>query len=80
MDPTRSSTSTFDAILRTYVHDANARIAKNGLDAVAGFAEGEMLDVFVKGLRWFTRYAPQNVKALRRIVADDLIAKNEYAL
>ncbi|MEL7159156.1 MAG: acyl-CoA dehydrogenase family protein [Bacteroidota bacterium] len=70
----------YNAILRTYVHDANARIAKNGLDAVAGFAEGEMLDVFVRGLRRFTQYAPQNVKALRRIVADDLIAKNEYAL
>ncbi len=69
-----------DAVLKVYLHDANARIAKNGLDAVAGFAEGDLLDTFVAGIRRFTQYPPQNVKALRRIVADHCIAANEYAL
>lgn len=69
-----------DAVLKVYLHDANARIAKNGLDAVASFAEGDMLNVFVSGIRRFTQYPPQNVKALRRIVADHCIAANEYAL
>ena len=69
-----------DAILKVYLHDANARMAKNGLDAVAGFAEGELLDTFVAGIRRFTSYPPQNVKALRRTVAEHCIAANEYAL
>ena len=69
-----------EAVLRVTTHDSNARIAKNGLDAVAGFAEGELLDTFVAGLRRFTQYPPQNVKALRRIVADHCIKANEYAL
>lgn len=69
-----------DAVLKTYFHDANARIAKNGLDAVAGFAEGDLLDTFVKGVRRFTAYPPQNVKVLRRTVAEHCIAANAYAL
>ena len=69
-----------DAVLKVYIHDANARIAKNGLDAVAGFAEGELLTTFVNGIRRYTNYPPQNVKGLRRIVADHCIKANEYAL
>jgi hypothetical protein len=69
-----------DAVLKTYFHDANARIAKNCLDAVAGFAEGDLLNTFVAGIRRFTAYPPQNVKAMRRIVADHCIKANEYAL
>ena len=69
-----------DAILKVTCHDSNARLAKNGLDAVAGFAEGDLLDTFVKGLRRFTQYPPQNVKTLRRLVADHCIQANEYAL
>jgi hypothetical protein len=69
-----------DAVLKTFIHDANARIAKNSLDAVAGFAEGDLLDTFVAGIRRFTAYPPQNVKALRRLVAEHCIAANEYAL
>lgn len=69
-----------DAVLKTFIHNANARIAKNGLDAVASFAAGDLLDTFVAGIRRFTAYPPQNVKALRRLVAEHCIAANEYAL
>lgn len=69
-----------DAVLKVYLHDANARIAKFSLDAVASFTEGELLDTFVSGIRRFTQYPPQNVKALRRMVADHCIKANEYAL
>lgn len=69
-----------DAILKVYVHDANARIAKNGIDAVAGFAEGELLTTFVNGIRRFTSYPPQNVKAFRRLVAEQCIAADAYGL
>lgn len=70
----------YDAILQVLFHDANARLAKNGLDAVASFTEGELLSTFTAGIRRFTQYPPRNVKALRRIVAEHLIAKNEYSL
>jgi hypothetical protein len=69
-----------DAVLKVFVHDANARIAKNGIDAVAGFTEGELLTTFVSGIRRFTSYPPQNVKAFRRVVAEHCIAANQYAL
>ncbi|MFT4687080.1 MAG: alkylation response protein AidB-like acyl-CoA dehydrogenase [Neolewinella sp.] len=69
-----------DAVLQVYIHDANARIAKNGLDAVASFAEDDLLDTFVAGIRRFTQYPPRNVAKLRRIVADHCIKANKYAL
>ncbi|MEM9258495.1 MAG: acyl-CoA dehydrogenase, partial [Bacteroidota bacterium] len=76
----RLSQNIYDAILQVLFHDANARLAKNGLDAVASFTEGELLTTFTAGIRRFTQYPPRNVKALRRIVADHLIANNEYSL
>ena len=69
-----------DAVLQVYFHDANARIAKNGLDAVASFTEGDLLDTFVAGIRRFTQYPPRNTAKLRRIVADHCIKANAYAL
>ncbi|MTB49567.1 acyl-CoA dehydrogenase family protein [Lewinella sp. W8] len=72
--------SIYDAMLRTFLHDATARVAKNATDAVAGFAEGDLLRTFVMGIKRFTKYPPQNVKALRRTVAEYLIGKNEYVL
>ena len=70
----------YDALLKVHFHDVNKRMAGNAVDAIASFAEDKLLDVFVKGIRRFTTYPPQNVKRLRRIVADDLIAKNEYVI
>ena len=70
----------YDAILRVLFHDTNTRMGGTALDAIASFTEGELLHTFVKGIRRFTKYPPQNVKALRRVVANDLIAKNQYAI
>ncbi|WP_116107780.1 acyl-CoA dehydrogenase family protein [Lewinella sp. IMCC34191] len=70
----------YDAILRTYFHDATARMAKNATDAVASFVEGDLLRTFTMGIKRFTKYPPQNVKALRRRVADVLIEANLWAL
>ncbi len=69
-----------DAVLQVYFHDANARIAKNALDAVAGFTEGDLLNTFVAGIRRFTQYPPRNTAKLRRVVADHCIKANAYAL
>ena len=70
----------YDAVLRTYLHDATARMMKNATDAVASFVEGDLLRTFTMGIKRFTKYPPQNVKTLRRNVADVLIEANEYAL
>lgn len=70
----------YDAILRIYLYDFNNRVGKLALDAVAGFAEGDLLRTFGMGIKRFTKYPIQNSKALRRTVADYLIEKNEYVL
>ncbi|PHI19135.1 acyl-CoA dehydrogenase [Lewinellaceae bacterium SD302] len=70
----------YDAILRTYFHDFNATIGKLATDAVAGFAEGDLLRTFSMGIKRFTKYPIQNSKKLRRVVADYLIEKDAYVL
>ena len=72
--------SVYDAILRVYLHDATARMAKNATDAVASFVEGDLLRTFTMGIKRFTKYPPQNVKTLRRLVADLQITSNDYVL
>lgn len=72
--------SVYEAILKVYLHDANARMAKNATDAVASFVEGDLLRTFTMGIKRFTKYPPQNVKKLRREVADYLIKANAYTL
>lgn len=70
----------YDAILKVFMHDATMRLNKNATDALASFAEGDLLRTMLMGLKRFTKYPAQNVKALRRVVADVLIDANEYAL
>ena len=70
----------YDAILRTYITDANFRIQKNATDALTGFAEGDLLKTLLMGLKRFTKYTPANVKACRRTIAAHLIAANGYDL
>lgn len=70
----------YDAILKVFLHDATARISKEATDAIASFAEGDLLRTFLMGIKRFTKYPPVNVKNERRRIADVLIAANEYAL
>lgn len=68
----------YDAILKVFFHDANARIHKNATDALASYAEGDLLHTLLLGLKRFTKYPPVNVKAERRKIASALIEANEY--
>ncbi len=68
----------YDAMLRTFITDANARIYKNGADAIVSFAEGDLRRTLLMGLKRFTKYDPANVKADRRLIAKTLIEANEY--
>jgi alkylation response protein AidB-like acyl-CoA dehydrogenase len=63
-----------NAIIKTYAHDANARISKNAIDAIASFVDANMQGAFVAGSRKYTKYPLQNVKELRRSIADKILA------
>ncbi|MFM8362014.1 MAG: acyl-CoA dehydrogenase family protein [Haliscomenobacter sp.] len=67
-----------EAILHTHFHDAGQRIQRHATDALASFAEGDLLRTFLMGLKRFSKYPVRNVKAMRRRVAAELIQKNEY--
>lgn len=68
----------YHAMLKVFLHDTTSNMIKYGRDALASFAEGDLLRTMLMGLKRFTKYPPQNVKKLRRIVADKMIAENSY--
>jgi len=68
----------YDAMLKVFITDANDRLRKNASDAIASFAEADLVKTFLLGLKRFTAYPPVNVKNLRREVADKIIAENAY--
>lgn len=68
----------YDAMLRVYFHDAQARIEKAAKDALASFAEGDLLKTFLMGVKRYTKYPPVNVKNARRLIAKQVIEANDY--
>ncbi len=63
---------------KVYFNDALERINIYGKHAVTSFAEGDELKMLLLGLKRFTKYENVNTKALRRNIADRLIAANKY--
>ena len=63
---------------KVYLSDAMERVNINGKRAVTAFAEGDMLNMMLSGMKRFTKYAPYNTKDARRRIADKLIEANEY--
>jgi len=78
MDDKPHEQEVYDTMLKIYLTDATARMHKNGTDALVSFAEGDLLRTMLMGLKRFTKYTPVNVKKGRRMLADKLIAANEY--
>ncbi len=68
----------YDAMLKTFLSDACARVNKAGSDAICSFATGDLLKPMLMGIKRFTKYEPVNVKEMRRLVATQMIAANEY--
>lgn len=66
------------AMARVYIHDAADRINKFGKEAINAFATGDELMAMLMGIKRFTKTAPFNAKASRRLVAEKMIAANEY--
>ena len=63
---------------KVYVSDALERINLYGKHAICGFAEGDELRMILMGLKRFTKFAPTNTIAMRRTIAEKLIAENHY--
>lgn len=70
----------YDAILKTFLSDKEASIRKNASDAIASFASGDLLNVFMLGLKRYLNYPPVSVKKNRRIIAKAIIEANKYCL
>lgn len=68
----------YDAMLKVFIHDATARMTRNATDALASFAEGDLLKTFLMGVKRFTKYPPVNVKEKRRLVAEALRKAGEW--
>lgn len=65
-------------IARVYIYDAAERIHKAGRNAINAFAEGDERRMMLMGLKRFTKVDDINTVALRRRIADKLIAENKY--
>ena len=72
------SIDVYNAILRTYMYNANARMAKWALDAVGIFVSADLLPMYIKGIKMLTKYPIQNIRDLRRKIAAPVIEANEY--
>ncbi|WP_177765876.1 acyl-CoA dehydrogenase family protein [Flavobacterium sp. I3-2] len=67
------------AMTRLYLYHATDIINNKGKEGIASFAEGDEQRMMLMGLRRFTKYDNMpNVVALRDIIADKVIAENEY--
>ncbi len=68
----------YDAMLQVFLHDATTRMTKNATDAIASFAEGDLLKTFLMGVKRFTKYPAVNVKVKRREIAAAVLAKGGW--
>ncbi len=64
--------------LKVHLHDSNARIAKNALDAVSSFTKGDLHKIFSMGIQRFTAYPAVNVVESRKKIAKAIIEAGEY--
>ncbi len=75
---TKIEQEVYEAIMKVFFMDANARVVKNATDALCSFAEGDLLKTMLMGLKRFTKYPPLNVKNARRLIAKTLIDADGY--
>jgi alkylation response protein AidB-like acyl-CoA dehydrogenase len=66
------------AMVRCYVNDALARVDATAKTVLAAAGEGDVLRTQLAGLRRFLRYTPVNTIALKRQIADRLVAQGHY--
>ena len=69
-----------ESTVKVFFHDINARLNKYAVDALASFAEGDVLKTLAMGVKRFTKYPLVNVKNHRRNIAQQILAANELSL
>jgi alkylation response protein AidB-like acyl-CoA dehydrogenase len=68
------------AAARTFVNDAAQRVESAARQALAAMAEGDNLRMLLTALRRLLKIAPVNTVALRRMLADAVVANGRYIL
>jgi alkylation response protein AidB-like acyl-CoA dehydrogenase len=68
----------YEAMMQVFFHDATARMGKFATDAIASFAEGDLLKTFLMGVKRYTKYPTVNVKEKRRLIAETLRTANGW--
>ena len=71
--------SVYADMLRLFINDAQARIAKSAGDALASFAEGDVLKTLNMGVKRFSKYPSPQVRDARKRIADIQLEANAYA-
>ncbi len=66
------------AMAQVYIYDAAARIQKAGREVLSAFAEGDEKRMMLLGLRRFTKVEDLNTIALRKAIAEKIVAENRY--
>ena len=66
------------AMARVYLYDAVDKISKAAKDAIAAFTSGDEQKIMMMGMRRFTKTDLLDTKALRREIADGVIAEEKY--
>ncbi len=66
------------AMCQAYIADSLERAHLAGKKAINGFADGDMQPMMLLGIKRFTKPSPINTIALRRKVAEKMIAENQY--
>ncbi len=67
------------AMSKLYLYNAIDIINTKGKEAIVSFAEGDEQRMMLMGLKRFTKYQNQpNVVALRKTIAEQVIAENKY--
>src|ERR1700734_1794386 len=63
---------------RAFIYDAMDRVEKDARVALAGCADGDTLTTQLAVLRRFAKHAPVNTIAIRRRIADAVLAQDKY--
>jgi len=63
---------------RAYTYDAMDRVEKAARTALAAISEGDTLATHLLALRRFAKHAPMNTIALRRRIAEAVLAQHRY--
>jgi hypothetical protein len=65
-------------MMQCFIYDACDRVNKAGKDAINSFASGDEYMGMMMGIKRFTKHANFNPVEARRLIADQLIAANQY--